>query len=777
MSKIKASRLYIDDDELELVDAAARKGNEETKKRVEQLSDEIDVFIDAEYTVEKDLGLTAEIGYGINPENGQNETLSETELDKYCCTNYRKFIEPVKISLPSDEYEYIVWCYSNYAHTAGTYTPTPSWVRNKSVLITNKKNTTHFRICIRRVDGGSLTDELEKINALLTFSLSRVVQDFGDNERAIMSQKSLTDAFAVTVSGSAVALDDAAKLPIRNLCVRGNTTQLGAPTPDDPVSFEGVGDKGTITITANDEEIEHAVTIATPGGLHGNAVLHDIVTVADGVIVKRFETKIFDGTEDWKQYTGSDGVFYLDGVTPAAIATTAEYSKMVVCTHFGQTTKSELDGTENAVRFQKKTASQRVYLASRKFATVGELKSFLAEQNAAGTPVTVVYPMSKETSIALTAEEIEAYQTLNGHYPYTTVSVDEGEMDVTYVLNSVQHFKKNVVEEDDTEETVENNALPAYFAEEVKETAEGAKKACEKKAFAFILVTDSHYPAAKNWRNTIKNIKALHKAYPVDAVFHLGDMIPGTIEKERSVAYLEEMRNALIDVGAPCYLLMGNHDDNTFFDPKNMTGVITQEEWYAITQRYNDIRVIRDGTNGYYYFDLDTFGIRVVCLHSHLGEGIGQRSSWGYTSEQIEWVRDVALDTDKQVIFFSHMPLTQSFTCYNYNIPGAAEMRTVIEAYKANGGTVVGLFHGHNHWDFIGKANQNGFYEISTACSRDSQATPDKIGYMTDGATAPARKAGTVTEDLWDVVVVQPMEKVVKMIRFGAGDDREFLYQ
>lgn len=93
------------------------------------------------------------------------------------------------------------------------------------------------------------------------------------------------------------------------------------------------------------------------------------------------------------------------------------------------------------------------------------------------------------------------------------------------------------------------------------------------------------------------------------------------------------------------------------------------------------------------------------------------------------------------------------------------------EAWEGNGG---GMFYGHTHWDYIGKhSDTNGFYEISTgtASCYTSGATT-----FPSGASVPSRAANTVTQELWDLVIVKPLSRTVKMIRFGAGEDREFAY-
>jgi len=49
-------------------------------------------------------------------------------------------------------------------------------------------------------------------------------------------------------SGSNIFIDDSANLPLVSMCVYGNSTQDGTPTPDSPIDIVSVGDSGTLDI-------------------------------------------------------------------------------------------------------------------------------------------------------------------------------------------------------------------------------------------------------------------------------------------------------------------------------------------------------------------------------------------------------------------------------------------------------------------------------------------------------------------------------------------------
>lgn len=317
-------------------------------------------------------------------------------------------------------------------------------------------------------------------------------------------------------------------------------------------------------------------------------------------------------------------------------------------------------------------------------------------------------------------------------------------------------------------------AVEDYFTDEVEDCVTKLLDECTQKSLVFAVLSDSHYNGSNNTKNTIKNIGAVNSKYKLDGVYHLGDIVNGDSEKVITTALISEVRNGLYEVNPESYLITGNHDDNSFTSIDSHPHQYTKAEQYSIMCRYKDVDVERPSNKLYWYKDYHSFGVRVVCLDSHMGEGTnGYGSSWGYPIEVVNWVRDVALKTEHQVLFMTHIPLTADYNAYQSETVNAEELRSVITDFINEGGTVIGFIHGHTHWDFIGMKKPNTFHEISIGASN---TTMSYGSYKPDEAVVQERTTGTVTEDLWDIVVVQPEVKRIKMIRFGAGTDREIYY-
>lgn len=347
----------------------------------------------------------------------------------------------------------------------------------------------------------------------------------------------------------------------------------------------------------------------------------------------------------------------------------------------------------------------------------------------------------------------------------------------TLVINS-HHIYPVTIEK----YTTKSNSIDIepYFFTEISDTITKAKSACTEKALVFAVVTDSHvhYDDRQVWDDTVKNILKVNDDYQIDGIVHLGDIINGDIAKTQEIEILDYIRNGLRTSGESVSYVEGNHDLNSFYD--NNSDPITEAEMYANMFRFNASEINRPNGKLYGYRDYDMYGIRAVYLLSSMGDGThgGQGNNWGYPQDELTWVQDVALDTDKQVVFFSHMQFTEGMISTSATLPtNGNALKAIVSNFIDNGGTVVGLFHGHTHWDYL--YDNNKFKEVSIAAETYQYNATDShptASYAPSDAVIPARLRYTVNQDLWDLVVIRPTSRTVKLIRFGSGTDREFSY-
>ena len=313
----------------------------------------------------------------------------------------------------------------------------------------------------------------------------------------------------------------------------------------------------------------------------------------------------------------------------------------------------------------------------------------------------------------------------------------------------------------------------SYYAEEIADTVNKLRAACTNKSLVFAVITDTHLTDERfeAFKKTLKNIKAVNEKFSIDFIFHLGDMIDSNPSQEKAVYFIEQIVNGFRSIIPNTFVINGNHDDNS---PQTK---IQPGERYAIFNRFNDIQVHRPSNKSYFYFDVDSMGVRFICLDSTIEVATGNSAtdSWGFPQDEITWLQDVALNTNHQVIFTSHMGLVKDTVCWGVTPKNGATVKTVINNFQKNGGVVVGMFIGHCHWDYI--TNETGFNHISTDCWKLDASGFSSLGAHPAGAFKTTdRTDGTVTENVWDIVVVNVETGLVKIIRFGAGNDRTYNY-
>lgn len=347
-------------------------------------------------------------------------------------------------------------------------------------------------------------------------------------------------------------------------------------------------------------------------------------------------------------------------------------------------------------------------------------------------------------------------------------------LDVTYDFKAIYDIKSEL----------NNKIARNVFKSEIEDTVSKIRNECREKAYVFALVTDTHtkYDGNDFWQDTYKNLKAVNDSYNFDAIFHLGDIVEGNFTKDETEQILSETRQDMLSISNMSFLLTGNHDDNHVYYNSHNDGLITDSDRYALLNRFNEIRVCRKQSNQYYYIDISD-DLRIICLDGMLGDGhLGNDgNSWGYTDEQVEWMRSDALSTNRQVMVLSHMQLSSIYSSHyddGYMIYNSDAMLDALSKFKESGGIVIGFFNGHTHADFMTQ-NSIGIHEVQTGTQNMNQSGTFGQSSYSDGVytpNVPVRKKDSTLQDLWDVLIIKPLSKTVKIIRFGAGEDREFSY-
>jgi hypothetical protein len=221
---------------------------------------------------------------------------------------------------------------------------------------------------------------------------------------------------------------------------------VASPSPDWPQELVSAGNGGSISVTVTDGTDSNVQTITAqmPNGLPGIPVASggnytdengqqwacDEIDFARGVYVQRVYSKVLDGTERWyKSSTQTSDVTSAGATTynGAAMQKNFALSKECLSAHF------PYNGANKPGTWVKVNAKEFEVRIAWAFATVDELKAFLAEQYNAGNPVTIQYALLNPIETPLSAEELAQYAALHTNKPNTTVMNDAGAyMDVEY---------------------------------------------------------------------------------------------------------------------------------------------------------------------------------------------------------------------------------------------------------------------------------------------------------------------------------------------------------
>ncbi len=296
------------------------------------------------------------------------------------------------------------------------------------------------------------------------------------------------------------------------------------------------------------------------------------------------------------------------------------------------------------------------------------------------------------------------------------------------------------------------------FQRESNATVDTVRKLKTQETYTMLVLTDSHYVVNGTWQDTAYNLKKTAEQIYPDAIIHLGDitdgMTPETITKEYSAKVLDDLKSLKI----PVYMCLGNHDSNYF---KNNPEEMTVEEcsrWYL------------NNKEPYYYVDVPQHQLRMFFLFSFNQH---EEIRYGFPMEEIQWLKESLWKTPDgyHILVFSHVPPLPQIHFWSDEIRNGEELLSVLEEYhKVQGKCVLAYIHGHNHADQI--YTEREFPIISIGCNKLEDFKDKKP----DGSITYDREWQKVTQDLWDVLVVNFEEKRMDFVRFGAGEDRHICW-
>ena len=279
----------------------------------------------------------------------------------------------------------------------------------------------------------------------LVWFVNGVAQDAGGN---------VVGSIVCTASGTSIAVNDASDGLPQGMRIFGKTTQNGTPTPDAPIPLMIAGANGSITLSV--EQTGQSMVFNTPNGLpgikmqptcekynfvdaDGNKWLCDEIDLNRGVYVQWCDSVVLDGTENFG--LPPSGIYYIDPTIVAKLAKLDHDSTNKqcyhICSHFLSVPRSKNATNLTVNSYGGAYGPVLAFRWNENSGNIDAWKAYLAEQYAAGTPLTVVFGMKNAVETALSQETIESYKTLRTAKGETTIITDgPAFMEVSYVADT-----------------------------------------------------------------------------------------------------------------------------------------------------------------------------------------------------------------------------------------------------------------------------------------------------------------------------------------------------
>ncbi len=269
-----------------------------------------------------------------------------------------------------------------------------------------------------------------------------------------------------------------------------------------------------------------------------------------------------------------------------------------------------------------------------------------------------------------------------------------------------------------------------------------------------MVLTDTHYTVNGIWPDTLKSLRICAEKTQPDAVVHLGDFTDGLLPGEMTRGIVSGLRGDLEDICGRLWCCVGNHDVNYF---RNNPDRFTRGDCASLYLRRK---------NPWYFVDLPEKELRLLFLDSF---DPNRQERYGFPAEELVWMEKTLsrMPASRRAVIFSHVPPASEIHVWSRTIRnGEAMLRTVERFHKKRGGAVIAWIHGHNHADQVYR--KRAFPIIGIGCSK----LEDFKDHKPAGSLTFDRVRGTDSQELWDLVLIHPLDGSVDFLRYGAGFDR-----
>lgn len=326
----------------------------------------------------------------------------------------------------------------------------------------------------------------------------------------------------------------------------------------------------------------------------------------------------------------------------------------------------------------------------------------------------------------------------------------------------------------------------------IEEAKAKLKHVIAEDSLVFPIFTDLHTEDIDHeyMKRLIPALEIITDNIDYDAIINLGDNF-GMLGRDIHItnddlkARFERVFDAVYEAAKhPVINVNGNHDapGTDFFNP---------DFWNSIVKyRYGNTMAVYDDSGCYYYIDYEKANTRLVILSLPYDSDIESEMPtpiWGFGKKQLMWLKETALNTDKDVIIISHVPFFYEYTgdmestlgvwtgseakeSYIYALCGwiedVDEAVEIIKEYDNRPDTkLVACLSGHMHSDSFWLPGEE----------KDCGKNPLPCHQVVTTATCFTENVESEIGISIDVAVWTPSKRELNMIRIGDGEDRRLI--
>ena len=310
----------------------------------------------------------------------------------------------------------------------------------------------------------------------------------------------------------------------------------------------------------------------------------------------------------------------------------------------------------------------------------------------------------------------------------------------------------------------EEKELPDYWTEHLTDkilSVNNITSSCAIHGDSFIFFTDYHLEQSSGYSHLL--MRNIVDQTSVDKVVFGGDIFNGSETHDGAMEKINEYLKRFKPLNV--YGVRGNHEYN-WNDGGSIAEQLSDSEIYNVLLKGVERNVKTNGGLSC-YLDNENQKIRYILMDSHY-----ETDNDIIPQSECEWLQErmLELESDWTVVVFTHIMFSMTYAgsqsgSVSYYTNGQRIVDAISDIKDEMKATLACVICGHVHYDYSN--TDNGYLIITTTCD-SKQDSGQWIGWGQGG--------GTIKEHAFDVFSINTVNRTIKTVRVGRGEDREWNY-